>query len=256
MNDYKKKLKAIPHVLSLNGIFYPNIAIGTFGMNKQELVELFNNYPYDELLIDTAYRYGNEVEVATALQESEYPKRNVLYIGKINYAQQSSGISVRENLEGTLRRLQISKIHTYLIHSPRYKDYCDTWDQMITLQEEGLIDNIGVSNFSIKEIESMHKKTNVYPSVNQIVYCPFFENKEEQEKIIEYCDEKNILIQVAMPFGGKENRNNITREQRRNVLMDLHKRKMVAIIGTTQVAHMIENFHDLEEFENAFQIKN
>lgn len=256
MNDYKKKLKVFPHMLSLNGMRYPNIAIGTFGLNKQELVDLFYNYPYDELLIDTAYRYGNELDVACALQESGYPRKNVLYIGKINYAQQSSGVSVRENLEGTLRRLQISKIHTYLIHSARYKEYCDTWTQMIALKEEGLIDNIGVSNFSIKEIENMYKKTNVYPSVNQIIYCPIFERKEEQEKLIKYCNEKNIVIQAAMPFGGKENRYNITKEQRKTVLMDLCKRKMVMIIGTTQVSHMIENFHNLEELENVFQTKN
>ena len=54
-----------------------------------------------------------------------------------------------------------------MIHSPRYRRYCETWVEMQKLRDEGLVNTIGVSNFEIDDLERIYQKTGEYPAINQ-----------------------------------------------------------------------------------------
>ena len=234
MKDYKKSI-------TIGNSIYPLVSIGTFGRTYEELLELFSCYPYNALWIDTAYRYENESIVADALENSGFPLQKVIFTGKICYSQQIGDKSVEEELLGTLRRLKIPKIDIYLIHSPRYEHYCETWIEMKKLRDKGLINIIGVSNFDVDDLEKLYQETGEYPSINQIAYCLKDDRDLQKEALISFCKSKNIVIQVARPFGGPELAKILTEEERKKILQKNCENQVVSVLGTSSAKHMMQN---------------
>lgn len=249
MRDYKH-YEGI--AVTRSGIEYPDFALGTYMRTEEELISILKEYPYDRLMIDTAYRYGNEQVVSKAIKKSGYPQNQIVVIGKINTSQQESGKSIKEELYGTLTRLGILAIDIYLIHSNRSPYYCKTWLEMIDLQKEGLIQTIGVSNFDISDIERLYKISGVYPEINQIVLPSSVSLSVEADKqgIIEYCKEREILIQVAMPFGGKDVNNDLDDHHRQKILKQLRHQGVTCIFGTSNFQHLNQNIYWIEMGRN------
>ncbi len=63
--------------------------------------------------------------------------------------------------------------------------------------QAGKIKAIGVSNFSISELERLFKVAKILPVVNQIEAHPYHQQHEMQE----YLSEKNIFIESWYPLG-------------------------------------------------------
>ena len=61
----------------------------------------------------------------------------------------------------------------------------------------GKVRSIGVSNFSIKNLETLLAKANVVPATNQVELHPCL----PQEDLKKYCDEKGISLTAYSPFG-------------------------------------------------------
>lgn len=234
MKDYKKNI-------SIGNSIYPLVSIGTYGRNYEELIELFSCYNYGDLWIDTAYRYGNESIVADALRDSGFPTQRIIYTGKICYSQQAGKKTVKEELIGTLGRLKIFKIDLYLIHSPRYREYCETWIEMQKLRDEGFINTIGVSNFNIVDLDRIYRETGEYPAINQIVYCPNNIADLQKEELIQFCKSRNIVVQLAMPFGGSAMAKLLTEQDRKRILQQNCKNQIVSVFGTKSAKHMMQN---------------
>lgn len=237
MKDYKQ-YKGCAH--TQNGKIYPDFAIGTYLRTEEELVTLLNKYPYDKIMLDTAFRYGNELAVAQAVEKSSYPCENVIYIGKINTLQQESGRTIREELSDTLKRLHLEKIDIYLIHSDRSPNITTTWQEMISLRKLGLIDTIGVSNFSIESIENLYASSGIYPEVIQLV-LPSNRFDLEFQALLQFCQEKKMIIQIASPFGGIDGNKKMSQIERIELLKNIHIKGYTCVFGTTKIAHLCDN---------------
>lgn len=61
----------------------------------------------------------------------------------------------------------------------------------------GKVKSIGVSNFSIKNLEILLPKVNVVPVTNQVELHPC----RPQEDLKKYCDERGILLTAYSPLG-------------------------------------------------------
>lgn len=235
MKDYKNDIQMI----TLGNISFPYMMLGTYGICQQNLENLVAEYPYRTIAIDSAYKYGNEKQLSAAIKKNGIAREQILYTGKISYAQQSSS-SVREALYKTLSNLDIDYIDAYLIHSPRYTNFCDTWEQMIQLKESGMIKHIGVSNFGIEEIEQLYMATSVFPNINQIVNN---QNSNHQRRIIDFCKSKGILVQMAAPFGGNTGKIALSKNDRREIIQNLYDNQIVSVIGTKSAEHMLDNLN-------------
>jgi 2,5-diketo-D-gluconate reductase A len=114
--------------------------------------------------VDTATMYGNEAEVGRALQGSA---DEVFVTTKLP---PDRADRPRETLEQSLLLLQRERVDLWLIHWPPPEDAA-LWRAFIAAQEEGLVVDIGVSNYSLAELDAL-SASGVTPAVNQIRWSP------------------------------------------------------------------------------------
>jgi diketogulonate reductase-like aldo/keto reductase len=117
--------------------------------------------------IDTATLYGNEAEVGTALAESGIDRSEVFVTTKLPG---NDAGTPRRTLEESLRKLQTPYLDLWLIHWPTGDDV-QLWESFVEARKEGLVRDIGVSNFSLAQIDEL-SASGPTPAVNQIRWSP------------------------------------------------------------------------------------
>lgn len=113
--------------------------------------------------------------------------------------------STKQALRGTLQRLGVDYIDLFLMHYPEVSSTCtdkwktlgDTWRALECLYDDGLIRAIGVSNYSIDDIERQSQYGSMEPLVNQIEFHPYHYSQE----LVAYCQDNKIQVQGYCPLG-------------------------------------------------------
>ena len=120
--------------------------------------------------VDTATMYGNERQVGQAVAGSGVPRREVFLTTKLP---QSHAGRERETLAQSLTALGSDYVDLWLIHwPPGGRARPDVWERLLELQAEGLARDVGVSNYSLAQIDELERATGHLPAVNQIEWSP------------------------------------------------------------------------------------
>ncbi|HYK69467.1 MAG TPA: aldo/keto reductase [Streptosporangiaceae bacterium] len=121
--------------------------------------------------IDTATMYGNEQEVGDALAASDVDRSDVFLTTKIRPSDLGQERAV---LRRSLRALGTDYLDLWLVHWPpsRASGRRQLWNELLAVQTEGYVRDVGVSNFSLAEIDELTKATGRAPAVNQIDFGP------------------------------------------------------------------------------------
>ncbi|MBO0867357.1 MAG: aldo/keto reductase [Micromonosporaceae bacterium] len=117
-------------------------------------------------MVDTATRYGNEREVGAAVRASGRP---VFVTTKYR---DSLSPSPRAALEQSLADLGLDRVDLWLIHNPPRGPVEPVWEEFLRARAEGLVCDIGVSNFSLDLLDEVTRVSGVAPAVNQIRWSP------------------------------------------------------------------------------------
>lgn len=131
--------------------------------------------------IDTAQRYGNEEYVGQAittfLSTQSDVKRSDLFVST-KFMTLEEGESVEDSLRGSLTRLGLEYVDSFLIHAPvgyvpngleKHEDGIKgVWKKMVEMKKEGLTKTIGVSNFNKKQLEEILSIGLEPPAINQV----------------------------------------------------------------------------------------
>ncbi|KAF8340944.1 NADP-dependent oxidoreductase domain-containing protein [Amanita rubescens] len=202
------------------GASIPQIGLGTW-LSKPKEVEFAveaavrNGYRH----LDLAKVYENQHEVGAALKKviPSVVKREELFITSKLWNSAHKPQFVEAALDDTLKELGLSYLDLYLIHWPSAfaagKDLfpkdatgavvldddvslVDTWKAMLALPKSK-VRAVGVSNFTIKQLEGIIAATGVAPVVNQIEAHPLL----PQDDLRLYCQSKNIHITAYSPLG-------------------------------------------------------
>src|SRR5690242_12472307 len=142
--------------------------------------------------IDTAQAYGNEESVGEGLRESGVPREEVFITTKFFPRQKDPVAEARRSLE----RLGVDYVDLYIIHWPQGGPTW-AWDGMQRAREAGHARSIGVSNFSVAELDELLAVADTPPVVNQVQFSPF----EYRKALLEACEDRGVLIEAYSPLG-------------------------------------------------------
>ena len=112
--------------------------------------------------VDTAQAYGNERSVGNALRDSGVPREDVFITTKFYPARDDPAREAERSLE----RLGLEYLDLYIIHWPQGGPTW-AWPGMERAYEQGHARAIGVSNFSLAEIDELLAVAGVRPAANQ-----------------------------------------------------------------------------------------
>ena len=164
----------VPAVKLPGGGQMPMVGFGTWNLHGRTardavLAALAAGYRH----VDTATMYRNEAEVGQALAESDCARADVFVTTKIRAGDAGR---VRAVLQASLRALGTSYLDLWLAHWPpsRAAQRRQLWQDMLEVQAEGLVRDIGVSNFSLAQIDELISASGQAPAVNQIDWGPAF----------------------------------------------------------------------------------
>jgi aryl-alcohol dehydrogenase-like predicted oxidoreductase len=170
--------------------------------------------------IDTAPAYGcghSEEVVARAVAEWSgtppylFTKCGLAWDEKGKIERELTPESIRRECESSLRRLGTETIHLYQVHWPPLDDEQlePAWETMASLQREGKVRWIGVSNFDVPQMErclSIASITSLQPA-----YSLLF--REIESEILPYCHRMGIGVIVYSPMASGLLSGSMTRDR-------------------------------------------
>jgi len=170
---------------------------------------------------DCAERYRNEHEVGEALQaglaDGGIARQDIFVTTKL-WNTNHRPDRVKPAFEGSLKRLGLTYLDLYLIHTPfafqpgddqdpRDQDgniiydhgvsLLDTWRALENLVESGRCRAIGLSDISLHELAPIYESAKIKPAVVQVEAHPYLPETE----LLEFCQQKGIVLLAFAPLG-------------------------------------------------------
>ena len=133
--------------------------------------------------------------------------------------------SVRQELEASLRRLNVDVIDLYQIHWPNpAEDIEEAWEEMARAVEQGKVRYIGVSNFSveqIKRVQKIHPVASLQPPYSML-------RREIEADLLPFCAENQIGVIAYSPLASGLLTGRFTRERLQQLPPDDWRRRSPA----------------------------
>jgi aryl-alcohol dehydrogenase-like predicted oxidoreductase len=151
---------------------------------------------------DTAEVYGNgrsERLLGEVLQRTSSGGSDAYLVTKVSW-EHLRPAQVRASLINSLERLGRHSVDLYLVHAPDpHVPLAGTMGALETLWKEGKVGAIGVSNFSVEDLEAAAKGLKeARIAVNQVRYNLF--DRDEADPVREYCGSRGILLEAYTPL--------------------------------------------------------
>jgi diketogulonate reductase-like aldo/keto reductase len=145
--------------------------------------------------VDTATMYGNESEVGAAIAASGLDRGEVFVTTKMP-PERAGGRELR-TLHDSLRALGTNYVDLWLVHwPPRGGTGIGAWRAFTQAQRDGLVRAVGVSNYSISQIDQLADETAVTPAVNQIRWSPFLYDRQ----VVDASRRRGVVLEGYSPF--------------------------------------------------------
>jgi diketogulonate reductase-like aldo/keto reductase len=161
----------VPSVALADDVAMPMVGFGTWqlrGGQAYEAVRVAWEVGYRHF--DTATMYGNEAEVGRALRDGGVDRQEVFVTTKLP---PSNVGRERQTIGQSLRALGTDYVDLWLVHwPPSGKALVPTWRELLAVRDQGLARAVGVSNYSIAQIDEIAGATGETPPVNQIPWSP------------------------------------------------------------------------------------
>jgi diketogulonate reductase-like aldo/keto reductase len=199
-------MKLQPDFTLSNGVRIPAVGFGTWqipaGKTSYESVSLALKSGYRH--IDTAYAYGNEKSVGNAVRHSGIPRNEIFVTSKLP-AEIKTYEAALKFFDRTLENLSLDYVDLYLIHAPWpwnkkgadcTKENINVWKAMEEIYKTGHCHAIGVSNFSVPDLNAIIDNCSIPPVANQIKFYIGY----TQEEITLFCQKNNILVEGYSPL--------------------------------------------------------
>lgn len=160
-------------------------------------------------LFDTAEVYGDgesERIIGKLIAEEATQRSNLVIATKFMPSPWKLNVRValREALMGSLERLGVETIDLYQIHGPvSLRSHAAMAEALASVHEEGLVKAVGVSNYSIREMGSIHAELaarGVRLASNQIEFSPL-RQRPESSGLLGACERLGVVPLAYSPLG-------------------------------------------------------
>lgn len=180
---------------SLGSFSMPLLGFGTWQIEDAEATQatefaLQAGYRH----IDTATGYQNEAGIGRALAASELPRDELFVTTKLP---PDHGGRERQTLEESLSKLGVDQVDLWLVHwPPNGQATPQVWEKVLKAQQDGLTRSVGVSNYSLDQIDELVEATGVGPAVNQIKWGPVMYDTA----LVKGLEQRGIVLEGYSPF--------------------------------------------------------
>jgi len=180
------------NVSLLSGRQMPVLGLGTWQLKHQTTDTIATAIAAGYRLIDTSGDYHTQRGIGDALRAAGCPRESVFLTTKV----EETG-DAYEAVRTNLAELRLDYVDLVLIHRPPERGVGEElWRGLRRAKREGLTRDIGVSNYSIEQIEELVYRTGELPVVNQIEWTPF----GHSPRMLDFCHDNEIVIQAWSPL--------------------------------------------------------
>ncbi|MBX2924427.1 MAG: aldo/keto reductase [Chitinophagaceae bacterium] len=189
----------------------PKLGLGTWEISDETVTQAVKDaVAIGYRHIDTAQGYSNERGVGEGIRTCGLKRDEIFVTTKLDAAIKGYDEAVA-GIESSLKALDVGYIDLMIIHAPKpwaeydkedrhFEGNRETWRALEDAYKAGKLRAIGVSNFLIEDIENILQSCTVKPMVNQVLThisnTPF--------DLINYCHQKNILVEAYSPIAHGE----------------------------------------------------
>jgi pyridoxine 4-dehydrogenase len=211
----------------------------------------------DVNLIDTANSYGPEVSERLIGETLSPYKAGLVIATKGGYTRTGPNKwkpdlkpeHLRAALEGSLKRLKLERIDVYQLHNAADPTVplADAVGELAIMQSEGKIRHVGVSNFTVAQLEEALSIVKVVSVQNR-----YNLGDRTSESVLKECERLGIPFLPWAPLGKSNSdattalsnvarRHGATTGQIAIASLLAHSPSMLPIPGTSRVSHLEEN---------------
>lgn len=214
-----------PYRTLANGEKIPSLGMGTFGSDRFSAEDVskavMGAIEEGYRLFDCASVYGNEDKIgavfAEAFEQKKVRRDELFIISKLWNDMHGAG-NPMVSLATTLRDLRLSYVDAYFVHWPfanyhapgcdgdsrnpdskpfNPNDFIATWREMERLYTLGLTKNLGMSNMTVKKLESVWNNIIIKPTLIEMELHPSFQQKE----LFDWCVSHGVQPVGFCPIG-------------------------------------------------------
>ena len=149
--------------------------------------------------VDTARLYGNESEVGDAIDRASVDRGDIFVATKVAHFEEPEKTSeyVRNAVEESRDRLGVDTIDLLYHHWPRGREDIDTVLPVLgEFVEEGTVEHLGVSNYTIEDIDHAQHLVDVPLYANQVELHPLL----QQEELRAYLRDNDMYAVAYSPL--------------------------------------------------------
>jgi diketogulonate reductase-like aldo/keto reductase len=237
--------------LGTTGVLIPEVGIGTWDYHSGA-EPIRRGLETGALFVDTAESYATEPVVGEAIAGI----RDKIFLATKISPENFRSDAVARAVDSSLYRMRVETIDLMQLHHPNPAiPIEETIGALLRAVDAGKVKFIGVSNFSVKQLQAAQKASGKHPIVSNQVRYSIIDRTIEKD-LLPYCQANRITVIAYSPLGRGLGRvrdcdphhsierlaRELTRTEAQIVLnWCLCKEGVVAIPKGGSVAHIVEN---------------
>jgi aryl-alcohol dehydrogenase-like predicted oxidoreductase len=181
--------------LGQTGVFLPEVGIGTWNYHAGP-APLRKGLELGALFIDTAESYGTE----SVVREAIAGLRDRVFLATKVSPQNFRAKDLRRSVDASLQLLGVEVIDLLQLHEPSTTiPIEETMGAMADLVDAGKVRFIGVSNFSVAQLQEGQKVLSRHPIVSNQVRYNLIDRTIEKD-LLQYCQKIHTTIIAYSPL--------------------------------------------------------
>ena len=240
-------------IVKAREIAIPALGFGTYelkGSTCREMVRDAVNAGYRH--VDTAQAYDNEELVGAGIEDAGVDRDEIFLTTKV-WFDSFEPAQLNSSVESSLKKLRTDYVDLLLLHWPVFENSMEpTLEALLKQKEKGRARAVGVSNFTLAQLEKANQITGQQLVTNQVEYHPFL----DQSKMLNRLGQNNMALTAYSPLArGKifkeEVLSRIARERgvdeaQITVAWLLGQPGVVAIPKSSSMEHALSNLNGAE----------